>query len=129
MALVSEFTWLVTPAASWSRADLCEFRLAAALEISPASVPAVESTFWRSALSVGLASSDENELKKLVMSLPISPAFELDEPESGVNRACSVLSAVSREPEAEANCCCWSSRYSSTRSRSDVAPVSVTPCP
>ena len=87
MAEVSEFTWLVTQAASWSRADLCEFRLAAALEMSPASMPALESTLWRSALSVGLASSDENESKKLVMSLPMSPAFELDDPESGVNRA------------------------------------------
>ena len=45
--------------------------------MSPASVRAVESTCSRSALSVGLASSDENELKKLVMSLPISPAVEL----------------------------------------------------
>ena len=87
MAPVSAFTWLVVPAASWSKADLCEFRLAAVLEMSPASVPAVESTLWRSEFSVGLASSDENELKKLVMSLPMSPAVELDEPEAGVNRA------------------------------------------
>ena len=106
MAPVSELTWLVAPAASWSSAARCEFKLAAALEMSPASMPAEESTLWRSALSVGLASSDENESKKLVMSLPMSPAVELDEPESGVNRACSVLSAVSREPEAEASCCC-----------------------
>ena len=56
----------------------CAFRLAAALEMSPASVVAEESTSWRSELLVGLASSDEKELKKLVMSLPMSPAVELD---------------------------------------------------
>ena len=89
----------------------------------------MESTCWRSALLVGFASSDENELKKLVMSLPMSPAVELDEPESGVNSACTSFSAVSRVPEAEANCCCWSSRSSSTLSRTEVAPVSVTPSP
>jgi len=92
-------------------------------------VPAEESTCWRSALFVGLASSDEKELKKPVMSLPMSPAVELVDPESGVNNACTLFSAVSRALDAEANCCCWFSRSSSTRSRSDVAPVSVTPDP
>ena len=86
MALVSEFTWLATPDASWSSAALCAFRLLAAFEMSPASVDADESTCSRSALLVGLLSSDENESKKLVMSLPMSPAVELDEPESGVNK-------------------------------------------
>jgi hypothetical protein len=57
-------------------------------------------------LSVGLASSDEKELKKLVMSLPISPAAEAVEPESGVNKAWTPSSAVSRVPDADANCCC-----------------------
>ena len=104
MALVSELTWVMTPAASWSTADRCEFKLAAALDTSPARVAAVVSTSWRSELSDGLASSDEKESKKLVMSLPMSPAVELELPESGVNGACSVLSAVRREPEAEANC-------------------------
>ena len=97
--------------------------------MSPASVVAEESTSSRSELSVGLASSDAKELKKLVMSLPMSPAVELDEPESGVNRACTLSRAVSRTLEAEANCCCWSSRSSSTLSRREVAPVSVTPSP
>ena len=129
IALVSEFTWLATPDASWSSAALCEFRLLAALEMSPAKVDADESTCSRSALSVGSLSSDENESKKLVMSLPISPAVELDEPESGVNSACMLFNAVSRVLEDDASCCCWSSRSSRTRSRCDVAPVSVTPSP
>jgi hypothetical protein len=55
---------------------------------------------------VGSLSSDEKESKKLVMSLPMSPAVALDEPESGVNSACMLLSAVSRVLEAEASCCC-----------------------
>ena len=129
MALVSEFTWLATPDASWSMAALCPFRLLAALEMSPARVDADESTCSRSALSVGSLSSDEKESKKLVMSLPISPAVELAEPESGVNNACMLFSAVSRVLDADASCCCWSSRSSSTRSRCEVAPVSVTPSP
>ena len=74
--------------------------------MSPASAFAVESTPSRRELFEGSASSEENESKNLVISLPMSPAVEVDEPESGVKSAWTVLSAVSREPEAEANCCC-----------------------
>ena len=79
-------------------------RLFAALEMSPDSVDADVSTCSRNALFVGALSSDEKESKKLVMSLPMSPA--VDEPESGINSACIVLSAVRRVLEAEADCCC-----------------------
>ena len=74
--------------------------------MSPASVDADESTCSRNALSVGSLSSEEKESKKLVISLPMSPAVELDEPESGVNSACMLFNAVSRALEAEASCCC-----------------------
>src|ERR1035438_3646905 len=106
MAPVSAFTWLTTAVFCWFNADCCELRLAAALDTSPARVDADESTCSRSELSVGLASRDEKELKRLVMSLPMSPAFELLEPESGVKRACNVFNADNRAPEAEASCCC-----------------------
>ena len=59
----------------------------------------------------------------------MSPAVEVVEPESGVNNACTLFSAVNLALEAEANCCCWSSRSSSTLSLTEVAPVSVTPSP
>ena len=49
--------------------------------MSPASVEADNNTCSRSALFVGLLSSDEKASKKPVISLPMSPAFELAEPE------------------------------------------------
>jgi len=56
---------------------------------------------------VGSLSSEENESKKLVMSLPMSPAVALEDAfESGVNSAWMPSSAVSRAPEADASCCC-----------------------
>src|SRR5580704_17339416 len=88
MALVSEFTWLATPDTSWLSAMLWEFKLDAAFEISPAKVDAEERTDSRNESSAGLVSSEEKELKKLVMSLPILPAVALDvDPEAGVNSA------------------------------------------
>ena len=45
-------------------------------------------------------------MKKPVMSLPMSPAVALDEPESGGKSACTESSAARRVVEAEAACCC-----------------------
>ncbi len=97
---MSAFTWLTTPDACWSNADRCALRLAAAFETSLARVEAEESTCSRRELLVGFASREEKELKKPVMSLPMSPAVELAEPEAGVKSAWTVLSAARREPEA-----------------------------
>jgi alpha-D-ribose 1-methylphosphonate 5-triphosphate synthase subunit PhnG len=52
-------------------------------------VEAEDNTCSRRELLVGLASSEEKELKKPVRSLPMSPAVELLEPEAGVKRACT----------------------------------------
>src|ERR1700722_20104565 len=106
MEPVSVLTWLVTPLASWSSADRCALRLAAALDTSLERGEAEGKTSSRSELSVGLASSAEKELKNPVRSLPMSPALALDDPESGVNRACMVFNAVNRGLEEEASCCC-----------------------
>jgi len=99
-------TWLVTPDACWLSEALCVSRLAAALDTSPASVLAEERTSSRRELSPGSTSSDEKELKRPVISLPMSPALEELEPESGVKTACNEFKAVKRALEADASCCC-----------------------
>jgi hypothetical protein len=81
-------------------------------------------------LLVGVASNEENELKKLVRSVPMLPAVEVESVlDATVNKDWTLSSAVSRALEAEANCCCWSNLFVRTRSRTEVDPEFETPCP